>query len=92
MKLSIFCIFDLKSGVHQAPFFSHNQDTAMRLIALEMENPGSLIGRFPKDYELYFLGEWNDENGEIVSGIPYSVASLIEIAEPAQTMEMFENA
>lgn len=79
MILTIYTIYDKKSGVHLRPFFSANEDTAVREIAQEMfGNVNSQLRLFAEDFDLYEHGTWDDQTGEWKTHPPAGVLSLYE--------------
>lgn len=69
MNKSIFAVFDAKAGLFGDPFVSVNTDTAIRDFAHAVNTDGTQINRYPEDYALHFLGNFNDETGEIQPGV-----------------------
>lgn len=72
----IYSIFDKKAVSFGPLFISENDDTAKRSVISSLYDE-SLLSRFPSDYCLYCLGEFNSDNGD-VSGIS-PVVSICEI-------------
>ena len=63
MKMKAYSVFDCKAEVWSQPFFQMNDAVAQRAIGNAVNTPGSNYNMNPEDYELYFVGEWNDEDG-----------------------------
>lgn len=64
MKL-VCSVYDTKAKLWSLPFFSHSTVTASRDFAAAVKG-GSSIAQFPGDYELWSIGEWHEENGQVV--------------------------
>lgn len=52
------------------PFFSLNDETAVRSFGHACKSPDSLMASYPEDYSLYRLGEFDDVSGVILSEKP----------------------
>lgn len=68
MKYSMFSIFDVKARTYSQPHSSANVATALREVAAAMQNPDHPFSRFPDDYALFYVGEFDDESGAITPG------------------------
>ena len=62
MKLKLFTIYDRAVGTHSALLLAVNEATAGRQIYNMAKNPNSQFKEFGNDYELYEVGEFNDED------------------------------
>lgn len=65
MKLKIFSVLDLKSDLFSSPFFSPTQASGVRAFSQACTDPASEFSKFPTDFELFQIGEWDDNTGEI---------------------------
>jgi hypothetical protein len=70
MKLSIYSVFDSKAQAYIPPFFLQNDAVAVRAFTFSANNPEHDFGRFPVDYTLFKLGEFDDSTGEVVNLSP----------------------
>jgi len=66
MRLIVFSVRDLKAEMFSRPFFSKAPGEAIRSFSMECENPESMLHRYPDDYQLYRVGEFNELTGELV--------------------------
>lgn len=66
MKQKIYAIRDAKVGAYMTPFFSHNNDTALRSFRHAGRSPESVMNSAPDDFALYCLGEFDDSSGKII--------------------------
>lgn len=63
MKLLLCSMYDKKSGIYARPFAAITKADAMRAfadIALDKTHP---IGKHPEDYDLYVVGDFDDNTG-----------------------------
>ena len=81
MKLSIYSIYDSVAEVFNKPFTSINNATAEReFVQSVKEQPHK------NDYILYYLGDFNDANGQIVQKDPVRLLGGIDIKMEAETV------
>lgn len=65
MKLQIVSIRDNALDAFQQPWFTHTIGAAIRAFGDEVTRGGdSQMTKHPEDYELYHLGEYDDNNGK----------------------------
>jgi len=65
MEKKIFAIRDSKSESYNQPFFNHTHGEAERNFAQLASDPKSTVNQFPEDFDLFYLGTYNDQTGEI---------------------------
>lgn len=63
MKLEVFTVSDAAVGAFLPPFFARSRGEAIRMFQDSVADPKSQFGVHAKDYSLYFIGTWSDENG-----------------------------
>jgi hypothetical protein len=61
----IFCIKDEKSGAHYDPFTMSNSIDAQRAFMQGIKSEKSIISQYPEDFNLYFVGEFDEMSGLI---------------------------
>lgn len=69
MVLGVFSVYDNKSETFSQPMIcdahpDNHKEVAQRLFA-GMFKPGSMLYDFPEDYDLYYIGTFNDITGEL---------------------------
>lgn len=62
----IFSIRDAKAEFYNQPFFQRSHGEAERTFKSLVQDEKTMIGKFPSDYDLYFLGEFDSETGKSV--------------------------
>lgn len=67
MKLIMFAVFDSKVGVYAMPHFMRTKGEALREWQSQANNPNSQIGKYPHDFALFEIGEYDDSNGHTKS-------------------------
>ena len=84
MILKVFSIKDTVVGNFQAPFYQYNRGAAIRAIsnAVNDERENEIKANY-KDKQLYELGEYNDETGELKSKVEF-VVNLNDLKQKAE--------
>lgn len=68
MKLNAYSIYDSKAKAFSQPFFTANHQIAERSFsALVSEKGTNNVAKFPEDFSLHYIGQFDDETGELVS-------------------------
>ena len=88
--MKIYSVYDDKAQVWTQPFFQMNDAVAQRSISNAANQEGHNFNMNPEDYALYCIGEFNDEDGTIVSTNTklLDVATLIRQPEISQIKEL----
>lgn len=63
--MKVFSVLDIKAECFGAPFFQLNNAVAQRIIQNMVNDRTTQVGMNPEDYQLYCIGEWNDQDGVI---------------------------
>lgn len=80
MEKMVFSIRDNKSQIFQPPFMAHNNADAERSIIAAASAPNSMIGQFPTDFELYFVGKYDDSTGKfLLEDAPIHLTSVVKL-------------
>lgn len=61
----VVCVFDSKAGAFLPPVVTKNTEMAVRQFKTAFMQEGSDFARWPGDYTLFEIGEWDDEGGFI---------------------------
>lgn len=64
MRIHIFALRDSKVRF-LCPFFAPNEEAAVRNVEHDVQTSGSLISSHTSDFDLFKLGEFDDESGVI---------------------------
>lgn len=65
MKRKLFCIYDSKVKSYLDPITLRNTGEALRAFDSIVNNPGSDFNKYPGDYTLFEIGEFDDETGSL---------------------------
>lgn len=66
-RIGIYATRDSKTGEYNSPYFQPTDAAAIRLFRLEINRADTtnLLYNYPEDFELYRLGSFNLDAGEI---------------------------
>lgn len=63
MIKKVYSIRDAKGELFNDPWFAHTHGDAERTFTRLVKDEKTTIHQFPEDYDLYFLGEFDDQRG-----------------------------
>jgi len=82
MKTKIFSVYDSKAECFGTPFFMPNRAMAIRVFSDLAKDKQSMVGKHREDFMLYEVGEFNDENGDVINQKPVNLGiAVLEIPE-----------
>lgn len=84
-KLQLLAVKDRQLNAFMRPFAAQTIGQAIRSFRDETNNAQSEINKHPEDYELYHLGEFEEENGVIIGITPKQVALATNLIERKNT-------
>lgn len=67
MKLLAFAVYDRAARAYSAPFYQHTRGLGERMFADLVVDPQSNVSKHPGDYELFCVGEFDNEEGVLSS-------------------------
>lgn len=65
MKLNAYTLYDNKALQYHPPFFASTDGAAVRSLSDLVSDLNTGPGRHPGDYVLYFVGTYDDSNGQL---------------------------
>lgn len=78
MKSKLFSLRDQKVGSYERPFTAPTTAAVLRELQEQVVKGQGDFGRFPGDFDLYEVGEWEHETGIVHAyNAPKHVTSLI---------------
>ena len=63
MEMKAYSIRDAKAEVFNTPFFNKTHGEAERNFQQLVKDEKSLVSKYPEDYDLYHLGNYDDRTG-----------------------------
>lgn len=70
-------MFDIRAGAYITPFYLPNLSMAVRAINHSGQDPNHMFCKFPSDFALYSLGQWDDGTCEMTLTTPPKVIGLV---------------
>lgn len=80
MKLKAFTIRDTKGEVFNTPFFQKTHGEAERSFKSLLSDQQSMVAKYPEDYDLYYIGEYDDQSGQLLGlDTPQHIVKAVQI-------------
>lgn len=93
MIQQVLCIYDTKARAFHTPFYVRHVDIGVRGVKLGCNDPRSDLHRYAADFQLFHLGEFNDETGHMQQfQPPYNLGSLVQFKDPELPRETAADA
>ena len=88
----VYSLLDVKSGVYANPVVYLRDGQAVRDFQALCSDQGCLVGRYPSDFCLYFVGTFDDETGSFSSEKPclISCGSDFKVVEKSTSSAISE--
>ena len=67
MTKKMFSIRDAKGEIYHPPFFKITNGEAERDFTTTVGDEKSMLNKYPEDFDLYYIGEFDDQTGKIES-------------------------
>lgn len=67
MVLKMYSVRDSKGEIFNQPFFQKTHGEAERTFKTLTNDEKSQVHNYPEDYDLYYLGEYDDQTGLVKS-------------------------
>jgi len=79
MKLKVFSVYDSKVEAYKQPFFLSTKGEAIRGLLECLEKNDHPFAKWPADFTLFELGEYDDSNGKMLPlSAPINHGNLLE--------------
>lgn len=87
MNLKVYTIRDSKAEVFNTPFFQKSHGEAERSFRELINDEKSMVSKYPEDYDLYYLGQYDDQTGTIEAlDTPQHMQKAVSIKQQLQTI------
>ncbi|WNK12611.1 MAG: nonstructural protein [Microvirus sp.] len=63
--MNLYSLRDVKLGTYAPPMCYHNDGVAVRELGDYLEAQDSPFRKHPYDYDLYQVGEWNEQTAQL---------------------------
>lgn len=85
----MFTVYDSAAGGFLEPFFAPSVEFAIREFRQAVNTEGHQFNRFPEDYTLFSIGEFDQKSGKVSSSEPSSLGVAVTFLErKAQQIEL----
>lgn len=84
MTLKVLAPYDKKTALYQTPFIVRHVGEAIREWDIVTRDKNTKYGKNPEDFDLYQVGEFDDETGEIIPMKAMHLASGVSDAHSLQ--------
>ena len=89
MKLKIYSIQDSKSKSFGQVIIQRTHGEAERWFKHEVNKPQSFLGQYPEDFDLFYLGEMDSNEGKIVGlSTPEHIIKATQVRESNTTSQL----
>lgn len=85
MLTLFFTVYDSAAGRYLEPFTAPSIDFALRGFREAVNTEGHHFGKFPSDYTLFHIGEFDPETGQMQGMEPRSLGVAITFVDTPQT-------
>jgi hypothetical protein len=83
--MKMFSVYDSKASAFSKPFFIETKGLAVRSFEQTVNDEQSALSRFPADFTLFELGDWDPSSGQIaMHKAPVSLGLAVEFKRLAE--------
>lgn len=75
--MEIFSVYDSKAKAYQRPMLFDNGAQATRSFEVVVNDPNSDYSRWPEDFVLFKIGEFDELSGSLTSCVPLSYGTAL---------------
>lgn len=87
MELKAFSIRDAKAEIFNPPFYKKTHGEAERDFKTLVNDPKSQVYLYAEDYDLYFIGVYDDNTGKFMSlDTPQHLVKAVQLKEQQATL------
>lgn len=83
MLLNGYCVLDVKTGLFSQPVFLIHDQVAVRAFVELSADPTTTIGKYPADYVLMFVGQFDDNAGMFLPAAPRNLGVIAALVGQA---------
>lgn len=94
MIVKAFAVYDDKASTFAQPFFCPTRGLALRSFEAAANDANSAVNKWPADFKLFEIGEYDDQEGELRACKPEFVCTGSDVvkAEGRQEVISFKEA
>ena len=83
----MYSVRDAKTEIFSNPFYAKTHGEAERnfSMAVNDNNPNNMLSKFPEDYQLWYIGEFDDHTGKMtIPELPIAIANAVQFVSKTQ--------
>lgn len=81
MEMNVFTVFDSAASAYLEPFFAPTLEFALRGFREAVNKEGHQFAKFPEDYTLFHIGEFDQGTGALKPCEPRSLGVALTLVE-----------
>lgn len=78
MESKLYTIYDQKAEIYLPPFCFPTHGAAVRAFTETVNDPQSNIAKHPEDYNLFYIGTWDDNSALFEAASPANLGGGLE--------------
>lgn len=83
MEHKVYSIRDAKGEIFNFPFYKKTHGEAERDFTTLVNDPKSTVFNFPEDFDLYYLGSYDDVSGKLITlDTPQHIVKAVQLKKP----------
>ena len=87
----MFSIHDSKGEIFNPPFFKSTHGEAERDFQTASQDDQSMISKYPEDFDLYYLGEYDDQTGKFKAlPTPQHIIKAVNVLQRATNVRSID--
>lgn len=87
-RLKMYAVLDVKSNLFNSPHFLTSDGVAIRSFSTACEDKNTDLNRYPADFSLYVVGEFNIETGNVIPIQPKQLCNAAEFVKAPVSEEI----
>jgi hypothetical protein len=89
MTINLFTVYDAAAARYLEPFHAPTIEYAIRQFRSSVEQEGHMFAKYPEDYTLFHIGEYNQETGLLTpNAAPVSLGVAITFVPQTPSLQV----
>jgi len=82
--LKLYTIRDVRTSAHNRPIALQNRAVLERSLLDALQDPSSNLSQHPEDYQLFCVGEFDQDTGDIIACPPEFLFNLQDLIKESE--------
>lgn len=91
MTINMFTVYDSAAERFLDPFHAPTAQVAIRVFSEAANKDGHQFQKFPGDYTLFHIGEFDPDKGELVPMTPRSLGTALQYQRPSDQLQLLDD-